>query len=124
MFDTVFGEVYFDTGWKKKDQITLWGKSYQILTRASAKDESDSITSAQYEFYQNFEKKKAEAEQKIEQMLAVYREDAQMSLTPRFLVIRKNGKAALLLDDSFDLDDGIAVQLAPVEKVWSQNAYL
>lgn len=124
MQDKILGEVSYNTGWEKSDSIVLWGRQYTIITRASAKNENDPITTAQQEFYINYERNKASFEQKIENLLANSRVDACKNLTPRFLVIRKNGKVALMLDDSLDPDDGIAVQLAPIEKVWSQNAYL
>jgi len=124
MHDKVFGEVSFNTGWNKNENISIWGKPNSILVTAVAYYEKENITEAQQLAYSSFSLNKSILEKKIEQLLSNYMDEPEKHLKPRFLVFEKDGKYALLLDDDTDMDNGVAVQLAPVEKVTSQDAYL
>ncbi|MDR1977885.1 MAG: hypothetical protein LBQ42_04045 [Synergistaceae bacterium] len=124
MKDDIWGEVSFDTGWNRNDKIHLWETDYEILVTAVAYYEHEAITDEQRRAYQDFGRDKTAMEKKIEQLLASHIEAPQKHLKPRFLVFERNGKYALMLDSDIDPDDGIAVQLAPEEKVMSQDAYL
>lgn len=124
MNDKIFGEVSFDTGWNKNDEISLWGQTSDILVTAVAYYERESITEAQQSAYLSFNLNKAAIEKKIEHLLSNFIDEPKKYLKPRFLVFEKNGAYALMLDDDNDPDNGIAVQLAPVAKVTSQDAYL
>ena len=124
MKDKVFGEVSYGAGWNKNDTISLWGQSHDILVMAIAYYEHETITEAQQSAYRSYNLNKSVLEKKIEQLLSDFMEEPEKYLKPRFLVFEKKGKYALLFDDDNDPDDGIAVQLAPIEKVMSQDAYL
>ena len=124
MNDKVFGEVSFNTGWNKKDIISIWGKTSDILVTAVAYYERESITEAQQLAYRSFSQNKSILGKKIEQLLSNYMDEPEKHLKPRFLVFEKDGRYALLLDDDTDTDNGVAVQLAPFTKVTSQDAYL
>ena len=124
MNDKIFGEVSFDAGWNKDENISLWGKTNGILVTAVAYYESEAITEAQQSSYRSYNLNKSIMEKKIEQLLSNYMDEPEKHLTPRFLVFEKDGAYALMLDDDNDPDNGVAVQLAPVAKVTSQDAYL
>ena len=124
MIDTVFGDVTFDFGWSKKDTLSLFGKQYNILVTANAYFANEAITQQQQKAYSAFTQGKTEISKKIEQLLSAYTPDSEKNLTPRYIIFEKNGAYALMLDDKDDPDDGIAVQLAPIEQVMSQDAYL
>lgn len=124
MNDKVFGVVNFSYGWNKEGSIALWGNNYDILVTATAYYEHESITDKQREAYSTFLAGKTSVSKKIETLLANSMKEPEKHLRPRFLVFEKDGAYALMLDDDNDPDDGIAVQLHPVEKVMSQDAYL
>jgi len=124
MNDNVFSEVSFDSGWNRNDKISLWGKVNDVLVTAVAYYESEAITDAQQSSYRSFNLNKPIMEKKIEQLLSNFMDEPEIHLKARFLVFEKDGTYALMLDDDNDPDNGIAVQLAPVAKVTSQDAYL
>lgn len=124
MKDKSFGEVSFDAGWNRIDNISLLGKDHDILVTAVAYYERESITEAQQSSYSSFTMNKTEIEKEVEGLLKDYIDNPEKHLKPRFLVFEKNGSYALMLDDDTDPDNGIAVQLAPDKKVTSQDAYL
>ena len=72
MKNEVFGEISFDTGWKTKAEITLWGKKYTIRVRASAFYEHEVITGEQEKAYMAFKEVPAE---KIEKLLKQFYEN-------------------------------------------------
>jgi len=124
MNDDIFGTVTFDNGWIKDKSISLWGKEFKILVMATAYYEHETITDEQRTAYNAFLNKRKSLMNKIEKLLDDYMEEPEKRLCPRFLVFEKNGKYALLFDDVKEPDDGVAVQLSPIEKVMSQDAYL
>ena len=124
MKDKIYGEVSFDAGWNRTEKMSLWGKTNDILITAVAYYESETINEAQQSAYRSFNLNKSIMEKKIEQLLSNYMDEPEKHLTPRFLVFEKDGAYALMLDDDNDPDNGVAVQLAPVAKVTSQDAYL
>jgi len=145
MENKVFGEVVFDAGWETKSEITLWGRTYPILVCASAYYETDGITEAQEESYTEYKKTISEKQKRIEALSAKYYKDFPLEkrfvdedfdlenfdpeklweeLTPRFLVIERDGKCALLFDQKSDPDDGLAVVISPEEEVLTQDGYL
>jgi len=124
----VFGEVFFNYGWKTKTEIVLWGKTYNILISAESYYEEDDITSEQEKSYVSFKEMKAVKQNTIEMLLSQYFKDQEDDLcdflTPTALVIQSNGDYALLFDDANDRDNGIAVALSPEEEVMTQDEYL
>lgn len=128
MINKVFGEMYFDTSWKTKSEITLWGKVYKIKIDVETYRKENEITNEQQESYINFLKIKNVKQNTIERLLSEYFEDQEDDLdkilTPTTLVIEKNGDLVLLFDDENDQDNGIAVKLYPEEEVMTQDEYL
>ena len=124
MKDNIFGIVTFDDGWNKEESISLWGNDFEILVTAVAYYENEPITAEQQASYSDFLDEKQVLLQTIEALLLDYISEAEKRLCPQYLVFEKDGKYALLFDDSADPDDGVAVQLSPTRKVMSQDAYL
>ena len=60
----------------------------------------------------------------VEKMLKEYSDFAQEQFIPRTLLMNRDGSYALLFDDRDNEDEGIAVCLAPEEKIVSQDDYL
>ena len=126
----VFGELVFDYGWKGKTNILLWDKTYEIIVDASAYYESEKITTEQETVYMDFNEKKSEKQKIIETLLLDYfnneldKKQLSQRLTPKELVIEREGEMALLFEDKEDLDNGLAVVLYPDEEVMTQDEYL
>ena len=130
MFNEVFGEVSFETGWRSKTEILLWGEIYEIMVDVEAYFESEGITTEQEASYTNFNNLKSEKQKITESLLLDYYENQlnedqfRKQLTPTALIISRDGGFALLFRDSEDLDNGLAVVLSPTEEVMSQDEYL
>jgi hypothetical protein len=123
MKNVIFGELTFNTGWKTKTEITLFGKNYNVAVKAKAYFEKDGVTSEQETAYADFNAKKAEKLKTIEKLLDDFTGNStSVSFTPRMLLFKRDGGYALLLDDKGD--DGIAVCLVPKTEVVSQDEYL
>ena len=60
----------------------------------------------------------------IEKLLKEYSNSVELRFIPKTLLIDRDGSYALLFDDNDNPDDGIAVCLAPEEKIISQDEYL
>ena len=125
MNDRVFGEVKFDTGWYRNETILYCGTQYEIYICANSYRETDLITDNQRMAYTFFVENKVSLEQEIESLLVSYGgEDFLKQLKPTGLVIERDGGCAILFDDASDLDNGIAVTLAPDKEVMTQDDYL
>lgn len=124
MISSAFGELKFKIGWKTDSVMTLFEKDNPIIIKAKAYYEKDGITKEQenslYEFKNGIEEKSKQ----VERILNDYFGDCKSRFTPRTLLFERDGSYALLLDDSDNPDDGIAVVLKPEEKVVLQDEYL
>ena len=136
----VFGEIVFDYGWKVKEplKIELFGKDYSVDIAAKAYYETEKITDEQetafIELKKILEKRLKEAEKEIkefyEEGCAEYyegefsKEELSEELTPKELLIQKDGECALLITQESDLDNGLAVLLFPEVEVQTQDEYL
>jgi len=125
MIDSVFGNMNFSTGWKVNIEISLFGRVYPILLKARAYYEADGLTTAQEDAFSDCKHHMNERCKEIEALLQLHGGQSCMErYTPRTLLFEKDGGYALLCDDSCNPDDGIAVILAPEQKVMSQDDYL
>jgi hypothetical protein len=134
MNESAFGAVAFDYGFDAKGRLMLWGKAYEITLTAAAYFEKDGITEAQEKAclaYKSGEARKwARVEALLREFLASRTGEpvppARLGarFTPRTLLFKRDGAYALLLDDAENPDEGLAVCLAPEEKVVSQDVYL
>ena len=125
MNNSVFGNVQFNTGWKTRTYINLYGDEHNIIVKAKAYAEKDCITEEQERAYRDFNANKSSLMKSIEKLLNDFVEGGASSrFTPRTLLFNRDGGYALLLDDNQDEDDGIAVCIAPKIEVMSQDEYL
>jgi hypothetical protein len=124
MKNSVFGDLAFNTGWKTKIEITLFGKDYNITVKAKAYFEKDGITSEQEKSFRRFNSGKIECLKDAEKLLKDFSSNASDRFVPQTLLFQRDGGYALLLDDNEDEDGGIAVSLAPKMGVLSQDEYL
>lgn len=134
MNSTAFGAVVFNYGFDAKGKAILWGKEHEITLSAAAYFEKDGITDAQEKTCLAYKAAEAEKLSRVETLLQQYQETqtgkpvsaAQLSaqFAPRTLLFNRDGSYALLFDDAENPDEGLAVCLAPEEKVLSQDAYL
>ncbi|HHO0758731.1 TPA: hypothetical protein ACRTM4_000992 [Aeromonas hydrophila] len=123
--NAIFGELTFNTGWKSKTVISLFGVDYDVVVKIKAYFEADGITTEQEIAIAGFAKNKLVQLDAIEQALNDYANGDSLNLfVPRVLLFNRDGSYALLLDDSRDVEDGIAVTIAPNISVISQNEYL
>ncbi|SFA79883.1 hypothetical protein [Azotobacter beijerinckii] len=134
MNNAAFGEVIFYYGFDAKGKAILWDKAHEITLSATAYFEKDGITDAQEKACLAYKAAEAEKLARVEALLQQYQEAqtgkpasaAQLSaqFSPRTLLFNRDGSYALLFDDAENPDEGLAVCLAPEEKVMSQDAYL
>jgi hypothetical protein len=125
MKNEVFGELTFNTGWKTKTDITLFGNKLEVVVKAKAYFEKDGVTAEQEKAYADFSKNKSAFLATAEELLNGY---ANGKATERFvaktLLFNRDGSYALLLNDNKDEDGGVAVTFAPKMVVLSQDEYL
>ena len=125
MNNAAFGELTFNTGWKTKTNINLFGNDYDVVVKAKAYFENDGVTPEQEKAYTDFNKEKASQLGIVEKLLNNFsEEDATTRFVPRTLLFLRDGGYALLLDDKKDEDGGIAVTLLPKTEVMAQDEYL
>ena len=125
MKNPVFGEFVFDTGWKAKTDIGLFGANHMIVVKAASYFEKDKITPEQERAFENYNKNKADILKKAEDLLIGHMgAEASRRLVPKTLLFRRDGSYALLLDDQEDEDKDVAVCLAPTAEVMPQEEYL
>lgn len=125
MYNKTFGELTFNTGWKTKTEITIYGTNYNIVVKAKAYYESDGVTAEQESAYADFKENIGTRLITVEKLLDAFTDgNFANRFTPQTLLIQRNGEYALLLDDRKNEDGGIAVILAPIAEVKSQDEYL
>ena len=125
MKHTFWGEMTFHVGWKVDSNILFYGKEYGITLKARAYRKEDGITAAQDKALSDFAIQKDAVLKIAEVMLDKFRNgNGAAYFIPRTLLFERDGSYALLCDDSMDVDNGVAVCLAPKQEVLSQDEYL
>lgn len=125
MNNKTFGELTFNTGWKIKTDISLYGTNQNVVVKAKAYHESDGVTAEQEAAYADFKGNKDTRLITVEKLLDAFAEGNSVKrFIPQTLLFQRNGGYALLFDDNQDEDGGIAVILAPKAEVKSQDEYL
>ena len=125
-----------------KNRNYFVGKKYNIDVTAQAYYENEAITAEQENTYAIFlEIQTNKMTGRIEKLLKDFYEDIDFEkfylyqdkikkgapgefLTPKYLLIQRDGECALLFDDENDLDNGMVVILYPKEEVMTQDNYL
>lgn len=137
--DAVFGTMTYKHGWWKKETMTLFEKARPITISAAAYCE-EPITQEERTSYQNFMAhidqltKTAERELKeyVHENLAELKEydpnvDAdrlENYVTPKTLLFQQDGTTLLLLECTWDIENGIAIKLLPEVAIGAQDLFL
>ncbi|WP_314830487.1 hypothetical protein [uncultured Streptococcus sp.] len=125
MYNRVFGNMKFDSGFEIESEICLFLKKKPICITAEAYWESDDVTLAQENAFLEFNKKKGEYVARLENLMIVkYGVEAKERFSAKQILISREGKLAILFDDSEDEDEGIAVQIIPNYRIEEQSTYL
>ena len=123
MDNNVFGEVQFNMGWEKKEDINLFNQTYTVTVSAAAYFDTDKITDEQEKAYGEFEKEKINILTNVEHLMEKIK-DGEKRYAPSLLLFQRNGDYALLFDDVNDNEDGIAVTIRPEYSVINTDQYL
>lgn len=124
MYNKAFGEVAYNVGWKTKMDITLFGKCYNVIVKAKAYYERDGITIKQEETFLDYIANKVIHQKSMEQLLREYSDNAETRFTPKTILFERDGACAVLFDDAYNPDEGIALCLYPNKKIMLQDDYL
>ena len=125
MNNITFGELTFNTGWKTKTNISLYGTNYNVVVKVKAYYENDGVTAEQESAYADFKENKNARLITVEKLLNDFaNSNSSERFIPRTLLFQRNGGYALLFDDKLDEDGGVAVCLAPKAEVLAQDEYL
>lgn len=124
MKNKVFGEMFFDYGWKTKKEIILFNTKYTTIIHVHAYYEQDGITEQQEIAYLDYCKDEEKILKEAERLIKKYSDDVEGRFIPVALFIDRDGSYALLCDDSDEPDEGIAVCLSPDSKIMLQSDFL
>lgn len=124
MINTVFGQLSFNVGWMASTNILYFGRECFIDLKVKAYFEEDGITDRQEKAYLDYTQNKKAKFAVIECLLNNYADNASVRFVPRTLLFERDGAYALICDDKYEPDGGIAVCLAPVEEVIELDDYL
>lgn len=124
MDDNIFGKLTFDTGFKTKISLTIFGKTQSVVLKIKAYQESDGITTEQEQSYHKLQQHFWESIGQVEGSLMSKFSDASERFTIRVILINRQGELAFLFDDKNNMDEGIAVQIYPKYLIESQDDYL
>lgn len=124
MENSVFGKMSFKIGWKKKIEYSFFDENREITLKVKAYREKDEITEAQEIAYKKYLENEANIAATINKLLIEYSENAQEQFIPKTLLIGRKGECALLCDDKYNLDDGIAITIYPEFSIVAQDDYL
>ena len=137
--DAVFGTMTYKHGWWKKETMMLLEKEWPITISAAAYRE-EPITQEERSSYQNFMEHTAQLTETAEQQLKEYVHENLAELkeydpnvdvdrladcvTPKTLLFQQDGTTLLLLECTWDIENGIAVKLLPEIAIGAQDLFL
>ena len=124
MQNSIFGEMVFKIGWKKKIGYSFFDENREITLKVKAFREEDRITEEQEMAYKKYLENEKNIVNTINELLTEYSEKAKEQFVPKTLLIGRKGECALLCDDKHNLDDGIAVTIYPEFSILAQDDYL
>ena len=126
--DAVFGTMTYKHGWRKKETLTLFEKEWPVTISAAAYRE-EPITQEEKSSYQNFVEHTTKLMKIAEQQLKEYdpnseAESLENYVTPKTLLFQQDGTTLLLLECTWDDENGIAVKLLPEIAIGAQDLFL
>lgn len=123
MYSSVFRELKYNMGWEIEERIKFNGNEHRIIIHFKAYGDTDYVNESQKEVYSYFKQKQDSLLEEMEKILSEENENLGIYI-PVMLLIKKNGKAALLFDDCKDNENGLAVAFYPRVYVTFQDAFL
>lgn len=124
MFIEPFGELEYNTGWKKQILITFFEKQYEITLKVKAYNPEDPILEEQKAAYEYFSSNQTSLIHQAELSINSEYDSNNSRFVPTMLLLTRDGDCSLLCDDFFDPDDGIAIVFHDSIEIFSQDDYL
>lgn len=131
--DEVFGLMTYKHRWIKKQDIQFIGNKFSVTIAAKAYSQKP-ISDEQRESYNFFISKEKDILDKAEQSLLVYAKAFEKSINsendlknfvkPKTILFNQNGTRTMLLECSWDEENGIGIDLNSSFKVDVQDAFL
>lgn len=141
--DNVFGEMSYKHRWYKQQSISMFGEDWNITVAAKAYL-GKPITEEQRKAYATFCKNEKDMVDTIGEQLKSYVNENLITLAeywlgartivnvtdlaqmviPKTLLFKQDGTTLFLFDCVWDIESGIAVELAPNVAVGSQDIFL
>lgn len=118
-----FGELEFNTGWKKPYSVTFNSVKYDIVMKIKAYDADDGIPLVQKQAYVSYINNEKQYLYQAENAIKEEFGDATR-FVPSMLLVNRRGECALLCDDLEEPDEGIAIVFGDRIKIVSQSEYL
>ena len=122
--NTPFGKLEYDLGFKINIDIQIFNIKKKIVLKLTAYNKKDGLTLQQLESIRKLKRELLKYVKIAEDLLNKESKKAKDQFTLTAIVIERNGEIAFLLDDSEDLDNGIAITLFPKVRFLTQDEYL
>ncbi len=130
-FDAVLTDAFFNYGWCFKKRISFWGKENDIQFVFEAYPETEKINSVQktsfLEFYANIGDLSKitfnEINSYIERSVGgdyTIEDDVQL----KEILVKQDGELVLLCEASWDVENGLGIQIYPKIEIGPQDAFL
>lgn len=123
MDDIIFGKLSFDIGWKKKEEIKVFGKKYVVKLDVAAYFETDEITEAQKEAYKSFKDNMAKLIDEVENKMKEMDSNSDARYVPALIKIKRDGGLAIAFDDVNDSEGGIVACILPELELMDPDQY-
>ena len=141
--DAVFGDMSYKYNWHKKQNVALFGHTWEVSVVARAYS-GKNITEEQQKSYAQFINAEDKYANEIGEALTKYVNDNLHELainwgsarkmesieslcqvvTPKTILFKQNGSAVVLMDCVWDIENGIGVEIIPEIKIGSQDLFL
>lgn len=141
--DSVFGEMTYRHSWNKKGNISMFGKTWDIIISVKAYS-GKPITECEQEAYKDFLKNETDIVNVMTEQLKKYINDNLLDLseywpgarsvdqveelaqmvTPKTLLFKQDGTTIMLFDCVWDIDNGLAIQITPEIAIGLQETFL
>ena len=125
MENRIFGEMNYHTGWEKKMIIPFNNQKIEIVIHAKAHGVEEEITQEQENLFSYFHDNVDFVMKEVEQeLLKDSGKEYAKRYTPVMLLIKKDGRSALLFDDIDDLENGLAISFFSGIRIMTQDEFL
>ena len=129
-FETEIKELYFNYGWCCNKKIIFLGKENDIQVVFDAYTEDEKINSIQKKSFIEFYSKKEEFSiltiKEIDKYIQIY-VDGEYTIDDiliKEIFIKQDGKLILLCEVSWDIENGLGIQLKPDFEIGPQDTFI